>query len=116
MIGLAYDLLIKNGRVIDGAGNPWYRGDVAVEGDRVAIALTKLAKGTLVLAIVPFADVYVNGENVGREKTRYVASLDPGKYAIRLSNPNFEPIEEELEILPGDSTVKTYNFMTKARP
>ena len=89
---------------------------VPVEGDRVAIALTKLAKGTLVLAIVPFADVYVNGENVGRERTRYVASLDPGKYAIRLSNPNYDPIEEELEILPGDSTVKTYNLMTKAKP
>jgi hypothetical protein len=87
-----------------------------VQGDRVEIAMTKLAKGTLVLAIVPFADVYVNGESVGRERTRYVASLDPGNYAIRLSNPNYEPIEEQLEILPGDSTVKTYNFMTKTRP
>jgi N-acyl-D-amino-acid deacylase len=38
---LAYDLLIKNGRVIDGAGNPWYWGDVAVEGDRV-VAIGKL--------------------------------------------------------------------------
>jgi AAA+ ATPase superfamily predicted ATPase len=87
-----------------------------VEGDRVEFVLTKLPKGTLVLAIVPFADVYVNNENVGRERTRYVASLDPGKYTIRLSNPNYEPIEDQLEILPGDSTVRTYNFMTKARP
>lgn len=41
MISLAYDILIKNGRVIDGAGNPWYWGDVAVEGDRIA-AIGKL--------------------------------------------------------------------------
>jgi len=31
-----YDLLIRNGNVIDGAGNPWFAGDVAVTGDRIA--------------------------------------------------------------------------------
>ena len=30
-----YDLLIRNGRVIDGTGNPWFYGDVAVRGERV---------------------------------------------------------------------------------
>jgi N-acyl-D-amino-acid deacylase len=30
------DLLITNVRIIDGAGNPWYVGDVAVRGDRIA--------------------------------------------------------------------------------
>jgi N-acyl-D-amino-acid deacylase len=32
----AYDLLIRDGRIIDGAGNPWFAGDVAVSGDRIA--------------------------------------------------------------------------------
>ncbi len=31
-----YDLIIANGRVIDGTGNPWFYADVAVRGDRVA--------------------------------------------------------------------------------
>ncbi len=31
----AYDVLIKNGRVMDGTGNPWYRADVAIRGDRI---------------------------------------------------------------------------------
>ena len=31
-----YDLLITNARVVDGAGNPWYRGSVATRGDRIA--------------------------------------------------------------------------------
>ena len=26
------DVIIRNGRIIDGAGNPWYHGDVAVSG------------------------------------------------------------------------------------
>ena len=38
----SYDLILRNGRVIDGTGSPWYRADVAVSGDlivRVAPAL-----------------------------------------------------------------------------
>jgi N-acyl-D-amino-acid deacylase len=31
-----YDLLIRNGHIIDGAGNPWYSADLAVNGDRIA--------------------------------------------------------------------------------
>ena len=31
-----YDLIIRNGHIIDGTGNPWYAGDVAVNGDRLA--------------------------------------------------------------------------------
>ena len=30
-----FDLLITNGRIIDGTGSPWYRGDVGIVGDRI---------------------------------------------------------------------------------
>src|SRR5947199_5420117 len=30
------DLLIRGGRVIDGAGNPWYAADVGIAGGRIA--------------------------------------------------------------------------------
>ena len=33
---MGWDVLIRGGRVVDGSGNPWFRGDVALEGDRVA--------------------------------------------------------------------------------
>src|SRR5690348_4253445 len=34
--GAAFDLVIRNGRIIDGTGSPWYRGDLAVRGDTIA--------------------------------------------------------------------------------
>ena len=34
--GGAYDVVIENGRVIDGTGAAWYYGDVALRGDRIA--------------------------------------------------------------------------------
>jgi N-acyl-D-amino-acid deacylase len=30
-----FDVLIKNGHIIDGSGNPWVSGDIAIRGDRI---------------------------------------------------------------------------------
>lgn len=37
-----YDLIVRNGRIIDGTGSPWYRGDVAIRNGRIA-AIGRLA-------------------------------------------------------------------------
>jgi len=31
-----FDLIIRNGRIVDGTGSPWYRADIAVRGDTIA--------------------------------------------------------------------------------
>ena len=41
----AYDLIIRNGHVVDGTGNPWFAADVAVRGDRI-VAVGRLAGAT----------------------------------------------------------------------
>lgn len=32
-----YDVILRNGRVLDGSGNPWFRADVGMRGDRVVV-------------------------------------------------------------------------------
>ncbi|GAB3247973.1 D-aminoacylase [Larkinella harenae] len=34
--GQSYDVVIKNGRVVDGTGNPWYYADVAIRNGKIA--------------------------------------------------------------------------------
>ena len=31
-----WDVLIRGGRIVDGTGNPWFEGDVAIRGNRIA--------------------------------------------------------------------------------
>ena len=66
--GQDYDILIKNGKVVDGSGNPWFYGDIGIiKGKIVAIgklsgsaAKTLDAKG---LIVAPgFIDVHTHIE------------------------------------------------------
>ena len=43
--GADYDLLIRNARILEGAGNPWYHADVGIRSGRIA-ALGRLAGAT----------------------------------------------------------------------
>jgi N-acyl-D-aspartate/D-glutamate deacylase len=40
-----YDLLIRNGRIVDGTGNPWFKGDMAIRGDRI-VAVGRVPAGS----------------------------------------------------------------------
>ncbi|MCC7240435.1 MAG: D-aminoacylase, partial [Acidobacteria bacterium] len=52
-----FDVLIRNGRVLDGTGNPWYRADIGIRGDRI-VAVGRLgdARST---TVVDAGDRYV---------------------------------------------------------
>ena len=45
-----FDVLIRNGRVMDGSGNPWLRGDLGIAGGRIA-AVGSLADATAATVI-----------------------------------------------------------------
>jgi N-acyl-D-amino-acid deacylase len=40
-----FDILIKNGKVLDGTGNPWYSADLGIRGDRI-VAIGRLSSAT----------------------------------------------------------------------
>jgi N-acyl-D-amino-acid deacylase len=39
-----YDLVVRNGRIVDGSSNPWFHADVAVKGDRI-VAIKRVLPG-----------------------------------------------------------------------
>ena len=69
-----FDVLIRHGRVLDGSGNPWYRADVGIRGDRIvaigdlgdATATTVIAADSLFVA-PGFIDTHSHaGESLAR--------------------------------------------------
>jgi N-acyl-D-amino-acid deacylase len=64
-----YDLLIRDARVIDGAGNPWFRGSIAVKDGRIAgvgalpgATATRVIDAAGRVAAPGFIDVHVHVE------------------------------------------------------
>jgi len=41
----SFDILIKNGKILDGTGNPWYSADLGIRGDRI-VAIGKLSNAS----------------------------------------------------------------------
>src|SRR5688500_13506520 len=37
-----YDLIIRNARVVDGTGSPWYRAEIGIRGDEIAVIATRI--------------------------------------------------------------------------
>jgi N-acyl-D-amino-acid deacylase len=67
---LTYDILIKNGRIIDGAGNPWFYADLAVKDGKIAVIARTIhaaAKRTIEaqgLYVVPgFIDIHSHSDD-----------------------------------------------------
>ncbi len=53
----SFEILIRNGRVLDGTGNPWYRADIGITGDRIR-AMGRLTNATAT-TVIDAADRYV---------------------------------------------------------
>jgi N-acyl-D-amino-acid deacylase len=53
-----YDVVIRNGRIVDGTGAPWFRGDVATAGDRI-VAVGRLPATMAATTIVDASGLIV---------------------------------------------------------
>lgn len=85
----SFDVIIENGRLVDGAGNPWYRGDLGIVGDRI-VRITPpgllAGKGAVLrvdargLVVAPgFIDIQAQSyENFMRGDGRAIAMITQG--------------------------------------
>jgi N-acyl-D-amino-acid deacylase len=70
-----YDLIIRNAKVVDGTGNPWFRGDVAISGTSIAAVGRVTGEAARVieangLCVCPgFIDVHAHGDFTPYDKT-----------------------------------------------
>lgn len=82
----AYDLLIINGRIVDGTGNPWYRGSVGIRGDRIIYvgpSLTGMSSKYVIDArdqvVAPgFIDMLGHSENSILRRPQAVSKITQG--------------------------------------
>src|SRR4026207_1915211 len=72
----AYDLVIVNARIIDGTGNPWFRGSIGIKDGRIAkVGRVDSSQSTSVIdaknqIVAPgFIDVHVHTEDVFENPT-----------------------------------------------
>ena len=78
--------------------------DLASSAEKVEAALTKLPPGKLILKVLPYADIHVNGELQSRQQSRYEATLDTGRYEIELHNKHFGNRTVMVDIVSGQTT------------
>ncbi len=67
----SYDLVITNARIVDGAGNPWFRGSIAVKNGKIArvgrfdpSGATKVIDAGGKIVAPGFIDVHVHTEDI----------------------------------------------------
>jgi len=83
-----YDLVIANGRIVDGAGNAWFYGDVAIRGDRIVrvvrrgsqqpLAARRRIDATGMVVAPGFIDVQAGGNYVsgdGRDVSKVTQGI-----------------------------------------
>ena len=84
----SYDLIIRNGRVMDGSGNPWFAADIGIRGDRI-VSMGRLngAHAARVIDatgryVVPgFIDIHSHADDNTGGVARYLRSEDARRRA-----------------------------------
>ena len=69
-----------------------------------------LPPATLVFAITPWGEIFVNGKSRGVTPPMKSIKLDPGKYKIEIRNTTFPPHAESLDLKARDEITVRHKF------
>jgi class 3 adenylate cyclase len=84
------------------------KGDPAKDATKVAQASTIPA--TLVFAISPWGEIFVNGKSRGVTPPMKALKLDPGKYRIEVKNTTFPVHSENFDLKARDEVTVRHKF------
>ena len=77
----SYDLIIRNGHIIDGTGSPWYAADVGIRAGRIA-ALGGMENAAATRKVGMWADLVVFDPGAIRDVATYE---DPNRFPEGMS-------------------------------
>ncbi|MEP6620251.1 MAG: D-aminoacylase [bacterium] len=117
-----YDIVITNGRIVDGAGNAWFYGDVAIIGDKIAKVVRRGAQPRLAgrrsidatgMVVAPgFIDIQAGGNYVsgdGRDVSKVTQGITTEIFGEAYTGA---PISEaSLADAPAASATQSRRFM-----
>jgi hypothetical protein len=85
-------------------------GKVADAKGDAAKAAPALPPATLVFAVTPWGEIFVNGKSRGVVPPMKSLKLDPGKYKIEIKNTTFPMHTENLELKARDEVTVRHRF------
>src|SRR5262249_45388502 len=101
-----YDVIIRNGHIVDGSGNPWVSGDVAIKGDRIA-AIGNLQSTTAQRTIDASGMVVAPG---------FIDTLGQSEFALLIDNRALSKLSQGIttEITGEGASIAPQNELTLA--
>jgi len=101
-----YDVIIRNGKIIDGSGNPWVSGDIAIRGDRIA-AIGKL-DGAKAKRVIDATGLVVS--------PGFIDMLGQSEYSLLIDNRSLSKLSQGIttEITGEGASIAPQNDRTIA--
>jgi len=99
-----FDVIIRNGHILDGSGNPWYVADIGIRGDRIT-AIGKLA-GTNATKVIDATDRIVS--------PGFIDMLGQSEYPLLIDNRSISKLAQGItsEITGEGASIAPHNDKT----
>jgi len=100
----SYDVIIRNGRIIDGSGSPWVSGDVAIRGDRI-VAIGRL-EHAIAKRVIDASGLVVS--------PGFIDMLGQSEWALLIDNRSLSKLSQGIttEITGEGGSVAPQNALT----